>query len=109
MIPGIFAVLVSIFILFVSMYGFKGAQFNSGSTGPKVYHGREAAEKMLDQARRKMMEDLAKKDTTEMTREELKSQISKAFKDGDRIWDQAHPEDATQDYEPIVAVKEKGV
>ena len=84
MIPGIIAVIASLFFLFVSMYGFKGT-------------------KMDNIVARKNLENHfgAMKDPEEATREDLKAQIFEALKQGDAKWGQEHPESAEKDYEPV--------
>ncbi|KAG0312652.1 hypothetical protein BGZ97_010977 [Linnemannia gamsii] len=90
-IPGIIAVIASIFFLFVAMYGFKGTKMDR-----MVTRGRSASDMLFEEARKNFANNFG------AAKEELKAQILEAFKKGDEKWDQEHPEDATQDYEPIV-------
>ncbi|KAF9132141.1 hypothetical protein BGW39_000717 [Mortierella sp. 14UC] len=94
-IPGIIAVIASVFFLFVSMYGLKGTKIDSAG----LARGRSATDMIFEQARRNFANQL---NLEEATRRQLKSQIFEIFKQGDAKWDQEHPESATQDYEPVV-------
>ncbi|KAF9091059.1 hypothetical protein BGX29_002679 [Mortierella sp. GBA35] len=95
-IPGIIAVIASVFLLFVSMYGFKGTR----SAGFR----RSPTDMILEQARRNLLNI----DPEEVMRQQLKSQIFQALKEGDAKWDQDHPESATQDYESVDAAANGG-
>ncbi|KAG0287020.1 hypothetical protein BGZ96_008994 [Linnemannia gamsii] len=95
-IPGIIAVIASIFFLFVSMYGFKGTKMDR-----MVARGRSGSDMLFEEARKNFAKNFGAK-LEETTKKELKTQIFEAFKKGDEKWNQEHPEDATQDYEPAV-------
>ncbi|KAF9909348.1 hypothetical protein EC991_008733 [Linnemannia zychae] len=101
-IPGIVAVIASLFLLFVSMYGFKGTKFDSAG----MARGRSATDMIFEQARRNFANQV---DPEEATRQQLKAQIFETFQQGDAKWDKEHPESATQDYEPVVAAQEEVV
>ncbi|KAG0273670.1 hypothetical protein BGZ95_010534 [Linnemannia exigua] len=95
-IPGIIAVIASLFFLFVAMYGFKGTKFD----GAGLARGRSATDMIFEQARKNF--GGGGQDPEEATREQLKAQIFETFQQGDKKWDQEHPESAMKDYEPIV-------
>ncbi|KAF9138339.1 hypothetical protein BGX30_009268 [Mortierella sp. GBA39] len=97
-IPGIIAIIASLFFLFVSMYGFKGTKMDN-----IVARGRSASDQLFEQARKNLENSFGgMKDPQEATREELKAQIFKALKQEDAKWNQEHPESAEKDYEPVV-------
>ncbi|KAG0378036.1 MAG: hypothetical protein J3R72DRAFT_455256 [Linnemannia gamsii] len=98
-IPGMIAVIASLFFLFVAMYGFKGTKFD----GAGLARGRSATDMIFEQARKNFANSFGGEGLEEeATREQLKAQILETFQQGDAKWDQEHPESAMKDYEPVV-------
>ncbi|KAF9921695.1 hypothetical protein FBU30_008233 [Linnemannia zychae] len=96
-IPGIIAIIASLFFLFVAMYGFKGTKMK----GLESRGSSKLTDQILERARENL-EYAFKEQEKETPREHVRAQILEALREGDLKWNQDHPEQATQDYDPAV-------